>query len=410
MKTNEQATGQQYDFVIELDSDNTHANVIRLVGEGHRVLELGPASGYMSAVLRERGCTVVGIELDPEMAAQAEQFCERVIVGDLDKLDLEEELGEDRFDVIVAADVLEHLRDPLATLRALRSFLKPEGWFVVSLPNVAHASVRLALLEGRFDYRDLGLLDHTHLRFFTHESIARLFDQAELAMVEVHRQEAPIDTTEIPVDTEAVPKEVIRQLENDPDARTYQFVVKAVTLDGPGMRELQSRLREQALRTDSVERELELRVEQERKLKQEQERKLKQELEPRIRELEQALSDIAGREGQVRVALIEAHDQILRRDEQIEELTGKLKHLRQELSDAQDELKHVQERHAGDAVVIAAREEEVRRLRVRLERIQNSPPARLYASLGRLPLLRGVIRRRTAGYEQAVQDARRTGE
>ncbi len=398
MKTNEQATGQQYDFVIELDSDNTHANVVRLVGEGHRVLELGPASGYMSAILRERGCTVVGVELDPEMAAQAEQFCERVIVGDLDRLDLEEELGEDRFDVIVAADVLEHLRDPLATLRALRSFLKPEGWFVVSLPNVAHASVRLALLDGRFDYRDLGLLDHTHLRFFTHESIARLFDEAELAMVEVHRQEAPIDTTEIPVDTEAVPAEVIRQLESDPDARTYQFVVKAVTLDGPGMRELQSRLREQSLRTDEIERELKLRVEQE------------QVLEPRIRELEQALSDIAGREGQVRVALIEAHDQILRRDEQLDELTGKLKRIQRELHTAQDELKYVQERHAGDAVVIAARDDEVRRLRVRLERIQNSPPARLYASLGRLPLLRGVVRRRTTGYEQAVQDARRTGE
>jgi 2-polyprenyl-3-methyl-5-hydroxy-6-metoxy-1,4-benzoquinol methylase len=396
MKTNEQPTGQQYDFVIELDSDNTHANVIRLVGEGHRVLELGPASGYMSAVLRERGCTIVGVELDPDMAAQAEQFCERVIVGDLDKLDLVEELGDDRFDVIVAADVLEHLRDPLATLRTLRSFLKPEGWFVVSLPNVAHASVRLALLDGHFDYQDLGLLDRTHLRFFTHESIAQLFDEAELAMVEVHRQEAPIDTTEIAVDTEKVPAEVIRDLESDPDARTYQFVVKAVTLDGPGMRALQSRLREQALRTDSVERELKLRVEQE--------------LEPRIRELEQALSDLAGREGQVRVALIEAHDQILRRDEQIDELTSKLKRLRQESSDAQDELKHVQERHAGDAVVVAAREEEVRRLRVRLERIQNSPPARLYASLGRLPLLRGVVRRRTTGYEQAVQDARRTGE
>jgi O-antigen biosynthesis protein len=103
METEERPASQQYDFVIDLDSDNTHANVIGLVGEGRRVLELGPASGYMSAVLRERGCTVVGVELDPEMAAQAEQFCERVIVGDLDTLDLEAELGQDRFDVIVCA-------------------------------------------------------------------------------------------------------------------------------------------------------------------------------------------------------------------------------------------------------------------------------------------------------------------
>jgi hypothetical protein len=337
----------------------------------------------------------VGVELDPEMAAQAERFCERVIVGDLDTLDLEAELGEERFDVIVAADVLEHLRDPPATLRALRPFLKPEGWFVVSLPNVAHASVRLALLEGRFDYQDLGLLDRTHLRFFTHESIARLFDEADLAMVEVHRQEAPIDTTEIAVDTEAVPAEVIRELERDADARTYQFVVKALTLKAPGMRELQSRLREQALATDAAAQEL---------------GRAERELGPRIRELEQALADLAGREGQVRVALIEAHDQILRRDEQIEELSGKLKQLRRDLQGERDERERMQEQLAGNAVVVAAREEEVRRLRVRLERILGSPPVRLYASIGRLPLLRRVVRRRTSGYEQAVRDARRTGE
>ncbi|MFI5003718.1 MAG: methyltransferase domain-containing protein [Solirubrobacterales bacterium] len=391
----EQAESYQYDFAVDPDSDSTHAHVIGLVGEGRRVLELGPASGYMSAVLRNRGCTVVGVELDPEMAVQAARFCERVIVGDLDTLDLEAELGEDRFDVIVAADVLEHLRDPLATLRTLLHFLKPEGWFVVSLPNVAHASVRLALLEGRFQYQDLGLLDRTHLRFFTHESIAQLFDEAELAIVEMHRQEAPIDTTEIAVHTDAVPAEVIRELERDPDARTYQFVIKALPLAAPGMRELQGRLREQALATDAAAQKL---------------GRVERELEPRIRELEQALADLAGREGQVRVALIEAHDQILRRDEQMDDLTGRLKRLQRDLKDAQEERACTQEQLAAHAGVVAARDEEIRRLRVRLERILNSPPARLYASIGRLPLLRSVVKRRTAGYEQAVQDARRTGE
>lgn len=384
--------GYQYDFAVDPDSDSTHAHVIGLVGEGRRVLELGPAAGYMSAVLQGRGCTVIGVELDPEMAAQAARFCERVIVGDLDTLDLEAELGEERFDVIVAADVLEHLRDPLATLRALLPFLKPEGWFVVSLPNVAHASVRLALLEGRFQYQDLGLLDRTHLRFFTHESIAQLFDEAELAIVEMHRQEAPIDTTEITVHTDAIPAEVIRELEGDPDARTYQFVVKALPLAAPGMRELQSRLREQALRTDLVKGELE------------------RKLEPRIHELEQALAEIAAREGQVRVALIEAHDQILRRDEQMEDLTGKLKRLQRGLKEAEEERASTREQLAANAGVVAVRDAEIRRLRVRLERILSSPPARLYASIGRLPLLRSVVRRRTAGYEQAVQDAKRPGE
>jgi 2-polyprenyl-3-methyl-5-hydroxy-6-metoxy-1,4-benzoquinol methylase len=397
----ERPATHQYDFVVDLDSDNTHANVIRLVGEGRRVLELGPASGYMSEILRERGCTVVGVELDADMASQAARFCERVIVGDLDTLDLDEELGEDRFDVIVAADVLEHLKDPLQALRALRAFLRPEGYFVASLPNIAHASVRLALLEGRFDYRDLGLLDRTHLRFFTHQSIALLFDEAELAVLEIHRQDAPIDTTEIAVDLDAVPAEVLRELKRDPDASTYQFVIKAVPLAAPGMRELQSRLREQALCRDAAERELTL-----AKDAAEREHAL---TAPRVRELEEALAAISGREGMIRMALIDAHDQTLRRDEQIDGLNGKLRENVEELKRLRAEGVELRERRAADEAQLVARAEESRRLRVRLERILDSPPARMYARLGRLPLLRSVVRRRTAGYEQAVQDVRRSG-
>jgi 2-polyprenyl-3-methyl-5-hydroxy-6-metoxy-1,4-benzoquinol methylase len=397
----ESSTTNRYDFVVDLGSDNTHANVIRLVGEGRRVLELGPASGYMSEVLAERGCTVVGIERDAEMASEAARFCERVIVGDLDTLDLDEELGEDRFDVIVAADVLEHLKDPLHALRALRAFLRPEGYFVVSLPNIAHASVRLALLEGRFEYRDLGLLDRTHLRFFTHESIALLFDRAELAVLEIHRQDAPIDSTEIEVDLDAIPTEVLRELERDPDARTYQFVIKAVPLSAPGMRELQSRLREQALATDAAEREVAA-------ARDAAERELAL-TASRIEELEEALAAISRREGQIRMALIDAHDETLRRDEQIAELNRKLRASVEELELLQSERVALQQRRAADEAQLAARAEEARRLRVRLERILTSPPARLYGRLGRLPLVRRLVRRRTAGYEQALQDVRRSG-
>ncbi len=393
--------GYQYDFVVDLDSDNTHANVIRLIGQGRRVLELGPASGYMSEILRGRGCTVVGVELDAEMAAQAERFCERVIVGDLDALDLDAELGEDRFDVIVAADVLEHLRDPLKLLRELRAFLNPGGFFVVSLPNIAHASVRLALLEGRFDYQGLGLLDRTHLHFFTHKSIAQLFDEAELALVEIHRQEAPIDTTEIKVNLDVVPPDVLRDLERDPDARTYQFVIKAVPLEAPGMRELQSRMRDLALAKDAAEQELAL---------------VRKQAVPRIQELEEALAAIGGREGEVRAALIEAHDQLLRRDEQVEEIDEKRCKAIEEHERAIDEreqlrarLVEMEKQYASAVAQLAVSAEEARKLRVRLERITNSPPARIYAGLGRLPPLRGVVRRRTAGYQQALQDAARSG-
>jgi 2-polyprenyl-3-methyl-5-hydroxy-6-metoxy-1,4-benzoquinol methylase len=343
----------RYEREIDVDSDSTHARVVRLVGTDRRVLELGSAAGHMSRVLRERGCSVVGIEVDPEMAALAAPHCERVIVGDLDELDLEAELGDDHFDVIVAADVLEHLKDPLAVLRRMRGFLAPKGHFVISLPNVAHGSVRLALLEGRFAYQRAGLLDETHLRFFTRESIEDLLDQAELGIAELYRQELSIDASEVCFDSEAAPAEVRRALEQDPEALTYQFVIKAIPFDVGGLREVQRRMRE-----------------------------LVQE-NARLREAASTAENyVSSREGQLRAALIDAHDQLLRRDEE-------LQRLHEELQAAQ--------------ATIAEQQEQLMQLRVRLERIWASPPARAYAKLRGLPFFSQLASRRTAAYQAAVR-------
>jgi SAM-dependent methyltransferase len=240
----DQAAGSpRYDFdEIDLDSGSVHADVVHLVEKGARVLELGPATGYMSRVFSERGCTVVGIEFDAGMAERAAESCERMIVGDLDALDLEAELGGDRFDAIVAADVIEHLKDPLGALRRLRRFLKEDGCFVISIPNVAHGSVRLALLSGHFEYRTRGLLDSTHLHFFTRDTFEQLLDEAGLGVVELRRHDLPLAASEVEFDEAAVPAGLREGLEADPDARTYQFVVKAIPM-APEKREAQRRQR-----------------------------------------------------------------------------------------------------------------------------------------------------------------------
>jgi SAM-dependent methyltransferase len=219
----------RYDFdEIDLDSGNVHADVVNFVPPGSRVLELGPATGYMSRALVGRGCNVVGIEFDPGMAERAAEVCERVIVGDLDQLDLDAELGEDRFDAIVSADVVEHLKDPLGALRRLHPFLKEGGRLAISIPNVAHGSVRLALLSGRFEYRDWGLLDSTHLRFFTRETFERLLDQAGFDLLELRPHELPVAATEIEFDEGVLPAGLAAALEAEPNARAYQFVALAV--------------------------------------------------------------------------------------------------------------------------------------------------------------------------------------
>src|SRR5205807_1264204 len=110
--------------------------------------------------------------------------------------------------------------------------LVPEGYVVASVPNIAHGAVRLALMQGRFDYRDVGLLDETHLRFFTRRSLEELFKESGLAIAELRRTTAPIWETEIPLRREDFSDEVVEEVEADPESTTYQFVATAVVDNG----------------------------------------------------------------------------------------------------------------------------------------------------------------------------------
>jgi 2-polyprenyl-3-methyl-5-hydroxy-6-metoxy-1,4-benzoquinol methylase len=157
--------------------------IARLVPPGTRhVLELGCAAGACGAAIKAlRGCRVTGVELVPEVAARAAGRLDRVIVGDCEALDLPALLGGERFDCLVAADVLEHLRDPLAVLLRLHAVLAPDAALVASFPNVRHYSVLANLVNGHWTYTDAGILDRTHLRFFTRREFARLLSQAGFA-------------------------------------------------------------------------------------------------------------------------------------------------------------------------------------------------------------------------------------
>jgi 2-polyprenyl-3-methyl-5-hydroxy-6-metoxy-1,4-benzoquinol methylase len=217
---------------FDASHDSTHNLVVGLVPPGARVLEFGCASGYMSAELRQRlGCHVTGIERDPAAAELAHGHAERVIAGDAETLDYVDLFEGERFDVLLFADVLEHLLDPAGLLRRVRPLLAEGGIVVASIPNVAHGSVRVALLGGEFRYTAKGLLDDTHLRFFTRDSVAELFESAGFVIDEWQRKSAPIDQTEVAVPELAALDLVRAQLDADPEATTYQFVVRARRLE-----------------------------------------------------------------------------------------------------------------------------------------------------------------------------------
>jgi 2-polyprenyl-3-methyl-5-hydroxy-6-metoxy-1,4-benzoquinol methylase len=214
--------------------NDAHILAIGRVPANSRVLDLGMADGSVAAMLKDMGCRVWGVEIDEVAAEAARPVCKEVVVADLNTLDLARRFEGRRFDVILMLDILEHLSDPVAVLKSVKSVVAESGWGVISLPNVAHISLRLSLLEGHFSYTDVGLLDRTHLRFFDRAGVDDLLRQAGWEMFDMVRVTRQLGTTEVHVD-DADP-ELVRQLESEPEALTYQFVVSAAPLGSAVLR------------------------------------------------------------------------------------------------------------------------------------------------------------------------------
>lgn len=150
------------------------------------ILEVGCGEGRLGRALRERGAQVWGVERNPDAARHAAQLLDHVLCGDVESIEIQPPPGG--FDCIVYADVLEHLVDPWALLARQRTLLRPGGLVVASIPNIRYYITLWDLLvHGRWEYVDAGILDRTHLRFFTRTSIEAMFQQAGLSIVRVRR-------------------------------------------------------------------------------------------------------------------------------------------------------------------------------------------------------------------------------
>lgn len=152
----------------------THTKIIELVGSHKEVLELGSSTGYLTKAFLENKCTVDIVEIDQNDAREAKKFARESHIGSLEEDQFLRKIKR-HYDVIVAADILEHLKDPGMTLKTIKKNLKITGFILVSLPNIACWVIRRDLFfKGQFDYKESGILDKSHLKFFTYYSSQNL--------------------------------------------------------------------------------------------------------------------------------------------------------------------------------------------------------------------------------------------
>lgn len=146
------------------------------------VLDVGCNRGQTGKVLKEAiGCKVIGIDNSPRALKEAQKVLDKVILADIESP--KEPFG-DKFDMIILSNILEHLRDPLAILKSLKPQLKPTAYFLIAVPNIAFWPVRLSLLRGEFNYKDEGILNKNHLRFFTCKNLEKLLNDVDLEIEE----------------------------------------------------------------------------------------------------------------------------------------------------------------------------------------------------------------------------------
>jgi 2-polyprenyl-3-methyl-5-hydroxy-6-metoxy-1,4-benzoquinol methylase len=198
--------------------------IAKLIPNGSSVLDVGAGNGLLAHLLHEmhEDVAVDGIEPNRHAAALAAPHYRRFHVGLAEQLT--EPLAE-RYDYIVLADVVEHVADPFAFLSRLTEGLSPDTRIVIDTPNVAYAAVRLALLKGYFDYVDSGLLERTHLRFFTLATLEQLVSALGLNIEKLYLLQRSLLKTEIPPEDVLLDPTTVLRLLRDDLASTYQFLL-----------------------------------------------------------------------------------------------------------------------------------------------------------------------------------------
>ena len=231
---------------------NIRKDILSIVpSDAKNILEIGCAAGMTGNELKKKsGVYVAGVELDHNAAIEAKSLLDDVIEGDIEDIDLP--YKNETFDCLLFADILEHLKDPLTVLKKTRKLLKPTGTLIASIPNVQYLGVVSQLIEGNWTYQDEGILDRTHLRFFTYHEIEKLFTDAGYEIIQVHETLDPqYDSAKDTITTLNIGRLSIRDLSPEELKKffVFQYKISAKLISDNKPKERFSKIKESKMST-----------------------------------------------------------------------------------------------------------------------------------------------------------------
>jgi O-antigen biosynthesis protein len=221
----------KYDFELDMKTQNSNSVILNNIKPSTKVFEIGCAHGRMTKYLKETlGCRVSIAEVDVEAAEVASRWAEKTYAGydGLEFGDVEASSfwsnKDSDYDYVIFADVLEHLHHPQEVLQNSKVLLKPGGSIWISIPNIAYNGVIIDLMNDKFTYRETGLLDNTHLRFFTIHSLDKMVRKAGFKIVNEQNLKNFLKNSEFKDAYTQVPPQVATFLKFRPSGEVYQMV------------------------------------------------------------------------------------------------------------------------------------------------------------------------------------------
>lgn len=204
--------------------------ILSLVQEG-QILEIGSSAGYMTKEFTRSGGVVDVVESNPAAAKLAGKAAREVFIGSIEDQTLQQKI-KDRYDFIICADVLEHLIDPEKVLLYLKTKIKKTGRIIISIPNIGIWDARVNLLKGRFNYQESGLMDKTHLRFYTYQGFQKILHELGFNIINVYPTEGRIPLEYTLLKIPLLGKLVINLFKSPlmsafPNLTVYHYVIEA---------------------------------------------------------------------------------------------------------------------------------------------------------------------------------------